>query len=104
MQKQDEIPLNMCLFPTTQISQYLGVSTATVRRYVGVRQMPTLRLPNGAMRFRLNEVDSWLSQFRDCRGNITRVQRKASKSRAKARPSKNTTEVISNKSSRKNKS
>jgi excisionase family DNA binding protein len=50
------------LLTTREVADTLGVSPETVLRYVRRGELPAVRLPGGALRFREAELDAWLEQ------------------------------------------
>jgi excisionase family DNA binding protein len=43
-----------------QVADLLGVSTETVLRWTRRGELPAIRLPGGAIRFREDELEAWL--------------------------------------------
>ena len=50
------------LLTTREMADMLGVSTETVLRWTRRHELPAIRLPGGAIRFREAEVEAWLEQ------------------------------------------
>ena len=50
-------------------ARFLGVSTSVVYAWVERKQIPHYRLGR-AIRFKLSELDTWLTQFRVCRMSL----------------------------------
>ena len=48
------------LFTARQVADMLGVSAETVLRWTRRGELPALRLPGGAIRFREDAMDDWL--------------------------------------------
>lgn len=48
------------LITARQLAETLGVSTETVLRWTRRRELPAIRLPGGAIRYRANEIEAWL--------------------------------------------
>jgi excisionase family DNA binding protein len=48
------------LLTARQVADLLGVSTETVLRWTRRGDLPAIRLPGGAIRFREDELDEWL--------------------------------------------
>jgi excisionase family DNA binding protein len=48
------------LLTARQVAEALGVSTETVLRWTRRGELPAIRLPGGAIRFREDELDAWL--------------------------------------------
>jgi excisionase family DNA binding protein len=49
------------LLATREVSDRLGVSTETVLRWVRRGELPAIRLPGGALRFRETDLEAWLA-------------------------------------------
>lgn len=49
-----------CLLTAREVAGLLGVSTETVLRWTRRGDLPAIRLPGGAIRFREDELDAWL--------------------------------------------
>jgi excisionase family DNA binding protein len=49
------------LLTAREVAELLGVSTETVLRWTRRGELPAIRLPGGAIRFREVELDDWLS-------------------------------------------
>jgi excisionase family DNA binding protein len=50
------------LLTARQVGDLLGVSAETVLRWTRRGQLPAIRLPGGAIRFRPQELDGWLEE------------------------------------------
>ena len=50
------------LLTTREVADLLGVHTETVLRWTRRGQLPAIRLPGGAVRFREDELDAWLGK------------------------------------------
>jgi excisionase family DNA binding protein len=50
------------LLTARETSGLLGVSTETVLRWVRQGKLPAIRLPGGAIRFRRDEIEAWLTE------------------------------------------
>jgi len=50
------------LMTAREVADLLGVSPETVLRWVRQGKLPAFRLPGGAIRFRDDEIDAWLSE------------------------------------------
>jgi excisionase family DNA binding protein len=50
------------LLTAREVAERLGVSPATVLRWVRRGELPAIRLPSGAIRFRESELEAWLEQ------------------------------------------
>lgn len=57
------------LLTKAELAAHFGVTERTINRYVrderysiGGELLPSLRLPGGALRFRLSEVEAWISR------------------------------------------
>jgi excisionase family DNA binding protein len=50
------------LLTARQVGELLGVSTETVLRWTRRGELPAIRLPGGAIRFREDELDGWLEE------------------------------------------
>jgi excisionase family DNA binding protein len=48
------------LLTTRELAEFLGVIPETVLRWVRRGQLPAIKLPSGAIRFRESDVDAWL--------------------------------------------
>jgi excisionase family DNA binding protein len=49
------------LLTAREVADVLGVSAETVLRWTRRGELPALRLPGGAIRFREDDLDSWLA-------------------------------------------
>jgi excisionase family DNA binding protein len=49
------------LLTAREVADLLGVSTETVLRYVRRGDLPAIRLPGGAIRFRADDLDAWVA-------------------------------------------
>lgn len=49
------------LLTARQVAEVLGVSVETVLRWTRRGDMPAIRLPGGAIRYREAELDEWLT-------------------------------------------
>jgi excisionase family DNA binding protein len=50
------------LFTARVVADMLGVSAETVLRWTRRGELPAIRLPGGAIRFREDEIDGWLEK------------------------------------------
>jgi excisionase family DNA binding protein len=50
------------LLTAREVGELLGVSSETVLRWTRRGDLPGFRLPGGALRFRSDDLDLWLSQ------------------------------------------
>ena len=50
------------LLTAREIAQRLGVSAETVLRWARRGEVPFIRLPGGAIRFREDEIEEWLEE------------------------------------------
>jgi excisionase family DNA binding protein len=50
------------LLSAREVSELLGVSTETTLRWTRRGQLPGIRLPGGAIRYRQDELEAWLAQ------------------------------------------
>jgi excisionase family DNA binding protein len=48
------------LLTARDLADMLGVSTETVLRWTRRGDLPAIRLPGGALRFRADEIEAWL--------------------------------------------
>jgi excisionase family DNA binding protein len=48
------------LLTAREVAELLGVSTETVLRWTRRGDLPAIRLPGGAIRFREDNLDAWL--------------------------------------------
>jgi excisionase family DNA binding protein len=50
------------LLTAREVAQVIGVSTETVLRWTRRGELPAIRLPGGAIRFREDDLDGWLEE------------------------------------------
>jgi excisionase family DNA binding protein len=50
------------LLTAREVSDLLGVSSETVLRWTRRGELPAIKLPGGAIRYRENDLDGWLEQ------------------------------------------
>ena len=50
------------LLTAREVAELLSVSTETVLRWTRLGDVPAFRLPGGALRFRLDELELWLEE------------------------------------------
>jgi excisionase family DNA binding protein len=50
------------LLTAREVAEYLGVSSETILRWTRRGELPAVRLPSGAIRYRPEELDDWLSK------------------------------------------
>jgi excisionase family DNA binding protein len=50
------------LLTAREVADRLGVSAETVLRWSRRRELPAIKLPGGAIRYRADELDDWLAQ------------------------------------------
>jgi excisionase family DNA binding protein len=50
------------LLTARELADLLGVSAETVLRWTRRGDLPAIRLPGGAIRFRADELDGWLTE------------------------------------------
>jgi excisionase family DNA binding protein len=50
------------LLTARQVAELIGVSTETVLRWTRRGELPAIRLPGGALRYREADLDDWLSR------------------------------------------
>jgi excisionase family DNA binding protein len=50
------------LLTAREVADLLGVSTETVLRWTRRGELPAIRLPGGAIRFRAGEIEAWLAE------------------------------------------
>jgi excisionase family DNA binding protein len=50
------------LLTAREVADTLGVSAETVLRWMRRGELPAIRLPGGAIRFREDELDGWLAE------------------------------------------
>lgn len=50
------------LLTARQVAELLGVSTETVLRWTRRGVLPGIRLPSGALRFRVEAIEQWLAE------------------------------------------
>src|SRR5437016_3991535 len=53
-------PRRSALLTARELAGMFGVSTETVLRWTRRRDLPAIRLPGGAIRFRAEEIEGWL--------------------------------------------
>jgi len=49
------------LLTAREVAELLGVSAETVLRWTRRGELPAIRLPGGAIRYRETELDTWLA-------------------------------------------
>jgi excisionase family DNA binding protein len=49
------------LLTAREVAQVIGVSTETILRWTRRGDLPAIRLPGGAIRFREDDLEQWLS-------------------------------------------
>jgi excisionase family DNA binding protein len=49
------------LLTAREVAELLGVSSETVLRWTRRGDLPAIRLPSGALRYREDEIDRWLT-------------------------------------------
>ena len=63
----------MHLLTARVLAEQLDVSPETVLRWSRRREIPSIRLPGGAVRFREDDVEAWLEERATAsRGSVTR--------------------------------
>ncbi len=50
------------LLTAREVADLLDVSTETVLRWVRAGKLPAVRLPSGALRFPMADLDAWLTE------------------------------------------
>ncbi len=50
------------LLTAREVAELLGVCAETVLRWVRRSELPVIRLPGGAIRFRWSEIEAWLQE------------------------------------------
>ena len=50
------------LLTAREVAELVGVSAETVLRWTRAGRLPALRLPSGAIRFRQEELDAWMTE------------------------------------------
>jgi len=50
------------LLTARQVAELIGVSTETILRWTRHGDLPAIRLPGGALRFRMSNLELWLDQ------------------------------------------
>ena len=50
------------LLTAREVADLLGVSSETILRWTRRGELPAIRLPGGAIRFRETDLDSWLNE------------------------------------------
>jgi excisionase family DNA binding protein len=59
------------LMTAREVADLLGVSTETVLRWTRRGDLPAIRLPGGAIRFRVDELEEWLARRATSRNSLT---------------------------------
>jgi excisionase family DNA binding protein len=60
------------LLTAREVADLLGVSAETVLRWTRAGKLPSIKLPGGAIRFREEEIESWIGQrAAPRRGSVT---------------------------------
>jgi excisionase family DNA binding protein len=68
------------LLTARAVSDTLGVSPETVLRWTRRGELPAIRLPGGAIRYRADEVESWLTErATPRRGSVSHPARDAAR-------------------------
>jgi excisionase family DNA binding protein len=67
------------LLTARAVAELLGVSTETILRWSRRGELPSIRLPGGAIRFQSEALDEWLAR----RGRIAHADRLAVANRPK---------------------
>jgi excisionase family DNA binding protein len=63
------------LLTAREVADLINVSTETILRWTRRGELPAIRLPGGAIRFRPAEVDAWLVERATAAGgSVTRPQ------------------------------
>lgn len=55
-----------CLLTAREVAGLLGVSAETVLRWTRRGDLPAIRLPGGAIRYRQDTLDGWLADRATC--------------------------------------
>lgn len=63
--------MNGRLLTARELADTLGVSAETVLRWTRRGELPAIRLPGGAIRYRQNDLDAWLERH-ETAGDATR--------------------------------
>jgi excisionase family DNA binding protein len=50
------------LLTARQVAELIGVSPETILRWARRGELPAIRLPGGAIRFRQDDLDNWLQE------------------------------------------
>jgi excisionase family DNA binding protein len=58
------------LLTAREVADLLGVSAETVLRWTRRGELPAIRLPGGAIRYRKDELDAWLSDRATSRATL----------------------------------
>jgi excisionase family DNA binding protein len=54
--------MNGPLFTARQVAAMLGVSTETILRWTRRGELPAIKLPGGAIRYRETDLEAWLDE------------------------------------------
>jgi excisionase family DNA binding protein len=54
--------VNARLFTARQVAEEFGVSTETILRWTRRGELPAIKLPGGAIRFRETDLEAWLGE------------------------------------------
>jgi prophage regulatory protein len=59
---RDGEPVTISLLTAREVADALGVSAETVLRWTRRGELPAIKLPGGAIRFRQRDLDGWLEE------------------------------------------
>jgi excisionase family DNA binding protein len=65
--------MNGRLVTSRELAELLGVSAETVLRWTRRGELPAIRLPGGAIRYRGSDLDLWLEQHETAGGATRRA-------------------------------
>jgi len=52
------------LLPASEAAHFLGYTEGTLRNKASAGEVPSVKLPSGALRFRLSELEAWIATAR----------------------------------------
>ena len=69
---RDILMQNQNLMTVTELSQYLKLAPQTIYNMVSENRIPAYRINSRCLRFRLEEIEEWLSKVKQ-KGRVGRV-------------------------------